>query len=325
VIQSRTLSRTKCQGSYGRLLYLIPLAIILVLVATGCSNTQTFASQCAYVIHNGYFDARHVERIMHPGERKNTQNTTVRYVYCNARNYLVSSNKDANVDQHTAIQARTGPDSTGDGTPVNVEVGMHWTLNQNKPEMLRFLGFCEKYNCFAPKDTSENEGSRSASSGWINMTQENHRFALGRAVQNAVLKFKPDVWNDQSKWPQVAKAISADLKPELRAQTSSDDIDYFCGTDVHLKPGANANQADAWTCPDIAVTVERVEPQDSGIKAIYNQQVQQQQEAKLAMAQKKTNAAILEAARVKYGPHAQDTLGLIDACKAGGCPGRYPR
>src|SRR3954453_11408866 len=101
-----------------RLLYLIPLALLAATVAA-CSNTQTFASQCAYVIHNGYFDARHVERIMHPGERKNTNNTTVRYVYCNARNYLVSSSSDANVDQHTAIQARTGPDSTGDGTPVN--------------------------------------------------------------------------------------------------------------------------------------------------------------------------------------------------------------
>jgi hypothetical protein len=307
-----------------RLLYLLPLLAIAATVAA-CSNTQTFASQCAYVIHNGYFDARHVENIMHPGERQNTQNTTVRYVYCNARNYLVSETKDANVDQHTAILARTGPDSSGDGTPVSAEVGMHWTLNQNHPVMLRFLGFCEKYNCFAPKDTSSNEGERSASAGWLNMTQENHRFALQRAVQNALLQFKPDVWNDQSKWPDVAKAISADLKAEFRTQTSSDDVDYFCGTDVHLKPGARESDADAWTCPGISVTVESIAPQDAGIKKIYNQQVQQQQQLKLAQAQESTNEAELKAAKAKYGSQAEYWLGMIDACKAGGCPGKVPQ
>jgi hypothetical protein len=306
-----------------RLLYFLPLLAIAATVAA-CSNTQTFASQCAYVIHNGYFDARHTEAILHPGERKNTSNTTVRFVYCNARNYLVSTDKDANVDQHTPIQARTGPDATGDGTPVNVEVGMHWTLNENHPVMLRFLSFCEKYHCFAPRDTSSNESNRSASPGWLNMTQENHRFALARAVQEAVLQFKPDVWNDQSQWPEVAKAISRQIKGELRTQTSSGDVDYFCGTNVQLKPGMSDGQPNAWTCPDITVTVERIQPQDPGIKAIYNQQVRQQQELKLADAQKKTNAAILDAAKIKYGQYAEYYLGLIDACKAGGCPGRLP-
>lgn len=305
-----------------RLFYLVPLAAMMLVVAA-CSNTQTFASQCAYVIKNGYFDARHVEDILHPGERKNTNNTTVRYVYCNARNYLVSTASDANVDQHTPIQARTGADDQGDGTPVNVEVGMHWTLNQNEPVMLRFLGFCEKYNCFAPHDTSSNnENGRSASEGWLNMTQENHRFALQRAVQVALQEFKPDVWNDQSQWPEVAKAISRQIKPELRTQTSSEDTDYFCGTDVHLKPGMRPGEANAWTCPDISVTVESIQPQDAGIKRIYNQQVQQAQELKLANAQKKTNIAVLDAARARYGSQAEYWLGMIDACKAGGCPGR---
>jgi hypothetical protein len=304
-----------------RLLYIIPLLALVVGVAA-CSNTQTFASQCAYVIHNGYFDARHTEAILHPGERQNTSNTTVRFVYCNARNYIVSEGQDANVDQHSPIQARTGPDSTGDGTPVNADVTMHFTLNENHPVMLRFLSFCEKYNCFAPKDTSSNEGERSSSPGWLNMIAENHRFALARATQVAMLQFKPDVWNDQSQWPEVAKAISRQIKEELRTQTSSGDVDYFCGTDVHLKSGMNKSQDNAWTCPDISVTIESIQPQDSGIKSIYNQQVQQQQELKLASAQKATNEAQLSAAKAKYGNQAEYWLGMIDACKAGGCPGR---
>lgn len=300
---------------------LVLLTGALVVAIAGCSNTQTFASQCAYQIQNGYFDARHVKDILHPGERKNTNNTTVRYVYCNARNYLVSGAKDANVDQRAPIEARTAPGNNGDGTPVNVEVGMHWTLNQNEPVMLRFLGFCEKYNCFAPKDTSENEGTRSASSGWLNMTQENHRFALQRAVQVAMLQFKPDVWNNQSKWPDVAKEITAQIKQQLRTQIGTD-VDFFCGTDVHLKPGKTEQDSDAWTCPDISVTVDNIAPQDAGVRNIFNQQVQQQQLALLAKEEANTNAAIHKAAEVKYGKYTDYFLGLIDACKAGGCPGK---
>jgi hypothetical protein len=293
-----------------RFLPLLVVGILVAVVAAGCGNTQTFASQCAFQIQNGYFDARHVKDILHPGERVNSNNVKERFVYCNARNYLVSTAKDANVDQHSAIQARTAPGSNGDGTPLNVEVGMHWTLNQNEPVLLRFLGFCEKYNCFAPRDTSENEGSRSSSQGWINMTQENHRFALQRAVQVAALKFGPNVWNDQSKWPDVGRAITDEIKNQLRIQTGSDDVDFFCGTDVHLKPGKNEHASDAWTCPDISVTVDNISPQDPGIRRIYNQQVLQQQLKSLADEQKKTNQAQLSAAKAKYGSQAEYFLGL---------------
>lgn len=306
-----------------RLLYLIPL-IALATTMAACNNTQTTVSQSAYVIHNGYFDARHVEDIVHPGQRVNTTNTTVRFVYANARNWIVSTSKDANVDQHTPIQAKTGKDDQGDGTPVDVQASAHWTTNQNEPVMLRFLGFCEKYNCFAPKDTSADEGERSAAAGWLNMTQENWRFAFSRAVQRATQEFPPDVWNNQSKWPEVSKKVTSFLKEELRAQTSSGDVDYFCGTDVHLKPGAKEEAKNAWTCPDISVTIENIEPQDDGVKAIYNKQVQQQQELKLAEAQKSTNDAVLKAARARYGDQAEYWLGMIDACKAGGCPGHLP-
>lgn len=306
-----------------RLLYIIPLLAVVIGMAA-CSNTQTTVSQSAYVIHNGYFDARHVEDIVHPGQRVNTTNTTVRYIYANARNWIVSTSKDANVDQHTPIQARTANDDKGDGTPVDVQASAHWTTNQNEPVMLRFLGFCEKYNCFAPKDTSANEGERSAAPGWINMTQENWRFAFSRATQVAMQQFKPDVWNDQSQWPKVAEAITKQIKNELRTQTSSGDVDYFCGTDVHLNPGAQESNPDGWTCPEISVTVESIAPQDAGIKRIYDQQVQQAQELKLAEAQKATNEAQLLAAKAKYGKYAEYFLGLIDACRAGGCPGRLP-
>lgn len=91
-------------------------------------------------------------------------------------------------------------------------------------------------------------------------------------------------------------------------------MDYFCGPGV--KP-----EGSGWSCPDITVNVDNIYPQDDGIKRIYNEQVLQAQEQKLAEAQKKTNQADLEAAKARYGDQAEFFLGLIDACKAGGCPG----
>lgn len=281
----------------------------MALIATGCANTQTTASQCAYQIRNGYFDARHIERILHPGERHNSSNVKTHYVYCNARNYIVSTAKDANVDQTSPIAAKTKADSDGDGTPVFFEGSMHWSLNQNTDVMTPFLTFCEKYNCFSPKDTGDNNGNgRSATHGWLNMTQENHRFAFQRAVQEAMLEFGPNVWNDQSQWPKVADAITTRLKDELRKQDSSGDVDYFCGPGV--KP-----EGSSWTCPDITVNVDTIYPQDDGIRQIYNQQVRQQQEQSLAVQQEKTNAAQLKAAKAKYGSLAEAALMAIDACQ----------
>jgi hypothetical protein len=280
----------------------------LALFATACNNTQTYASQCAYQIQNGYFDARHVKDILHPGERKNSNNVTTRYVYCNARNFVWSTKPSSVADVHSPIEARTNKNQYGDGTPVNVELGLHFSLNENENVMLRFLGFCEKYSCFSSKDTSGNSNlANSSSAGWMNMLHENMRFAGERATREAMLKFAPDIWNDQSQWPKVADEIQKNIKSELKAQEGVPE-DFFCGAGV-------APEGGAYSCPDISVTVDNIEPQDEQVRRIYNQQVQQQQLRALADQQKKTNEAELEAAKAKYGSHAEFFLGLQDVCK----------
>lgn len=273
-------------------------------ILSACHNVQTFASQCAYVIQNGYFDQRHVKDILLPGQRYNGNNVTTRYVYCNARNYVVNTRSG---DLTDPIQAKTKAGSNGDGTPVDVQLTAYFTVNQNRQAMLDFLPFCEKYNCFSPKDTTGNDTQeRSSSEGWRNMIDENFPNAIHRAVQHAMLQFPPNIWNDTSQWPKVADAVQADFAEQMGVATQAT-TPFFCGQ------GSTPTK-----CDPVRFSIERIDPTDSAIRDTYNQQVEQQYQQQLAAQQARTNAALLRAAKAKYGPQADYFLGLqdtIDHCK----------
>jgi len=305
----------------------IPAALVVAIAVAlaGCNNTQTRASQCAYQIENGYFDARHISAILHPGERRDESGTFSKYVYCNARNYAVAKDKNAVADSYTPIEAKTAANSYGDGTPVDVYGTVYFGLNQNEDVMRQFLGFCEKYNCFGSNDADASSNqAHSSSAGWNNMLAENMRFALQRATQRAMLEFAPDVWNDQSKWPKIADTIAEDMRDQLRNVTGTaaavapgeEPADYFCGSGVRLNKGAHEHEPGAWTCPRIRVVIDQIDPQDPDVRTIYNQQVQQQYERQLADEAKKTNEAKLSAAKAKYGDaYAGYFLGMQDVCQ----------
>src|SRR4051812_17750503 len=78
------------------------------LTLTACNNTQTTAAECAYVISNGYFDAKHIKDFVLPGNRVNTHNTQVKYVPCNARNFIVTT-RAGDFDRHEPVAAKTAP------------------------------------------------------------------------------------------------------------------------------------------------------------------------------------------------------------------------
>lgn len=279
----------------------------LALTLTACNNTQTEASACAYVIQNGYFDAKHVKDIVHPGGRVNTHNTTVRELPCNARNYRFGKNNDADVTQ--PITAKAGPATSG--TPVEVQETAHFTLNQSDDILKNFLPVCEKYNCFNESGHNGSSGSDAnyASPGWKGFLSENLKYAMTIATQQAAHDFKNDLWADSSQWPALGAAVGKNLKAALRAQIPTD-FDFLCGA------GGTESK-----CPDITVTVEQVDPADQSIRDLYNQQVTQAQQQQLAEAQAKTNRAQLDAARQKYGAGAGAVLGQLDvisACKASG-------
>lgn len=291
---------TKLRRAKRPLLFGLAGVVVLPFLAA-CQNVQTFSSQCAYIIHNGYFDARHVEQILLPGERGNHNNATVRYVYCNARNFRIQPGGDVPGVDH--ISAKTAPSSNGDGTPVDVELEAYFSVNQNHSALLSFLPFCEKYSCFSDKDTAGNQAlDNSSSEGWNNMLKENFPNAINRSTQQAMLKFAPNIWNDTSQWPKVADAISANFASQMQIQDSSPDgLPFFCDQ------GATPT-----TCKLVRFAIESITPSDPNIRDIYNQQVEQQQQQLLARQQAKTNADLLAAAKKKYGPYASYFLGLQD-------------
>lgn len=278
----------------------------LALTLTACNNTQTEASACAYVIQNGYFDAKHVKDIVHPGGRVNTHNTTVREVPCNARNYRFGTNDDADV--RNPVPAKAGGT---DGTPVLVQETAHFTLNQSDDVLKAFLPVCEKYNCFNESGHNGSSGSDSnySSAGWKGFLSENLKYAMVNATQQAAHDARTNLWQDSSQWPGFGAAVGSHLKAALKSQIPSA-YDFLCGAG-----------GDESKCPDISVTVESVDPLDQSIRDLYNQQVTQTQQQALANAQAKTNKAQLDAAKQKYGAGAGGVLGQLDiiaACKASG-------
>lgn len=298
-----------------RKLAIIPVIAILGALAAACSNVQTFASQCAYVIQNGYFDVHHVNAILLPGQRYNGNNVTTRFVYCNARNYIVDQRP--NSDDRLAggpgfVSAKTAPDpKTGDGTPVDVQLDAYFTLNEGRQAMLDFLSFCEKYNCFSPQDTTGNDNSaRSSTQGWLNMIDENFPRAINRATQQAMLQFPTNIWNDTGQWPKVADAIEANFAAQMEISTQQT-TPFFCGQGSHFDHGV-------FRCDPVKFSIETIQPSDPQIRSIYNQQVEQSQQQQLANQEAATNAALLGAAEKKYGNLAGYFLGLqdtINQCK----------
>lgn len=287
---------------------LVPILAGSALAMSACTNAKTDASQCAYLIHSGFFDAAHVKDILYPGQRINTNNVTVYKVPCNARNYEVTDASSDHGDLKSPIQSKTGADKDVPGTPVGVELTGLFTLNESKSALTAFLPFCQKYSCFTDSK-SDTSATNFSSPGWNGMLRENFQPVLNRAVRIALLKFGPNVWNDQSEWPAVGDAISATFNVQMQSQTgqSDDNVNFFC-----------ASGAKVGTCPPITIQVDNIIPPDY-VKKAYDAQVAAAQQKLTAQAQQATNQAQLNAAKAKYGTDAGTVLGLLDeinACNA---------
>lgn len=276
----------------------------LALTLTACNNTQTTAAECAYVISNGYFDAKHIQDFVLPGNRVNTHNTQVKYVPCNARNFIITT-RQGDFDRHEPVTAKTAPGKGTPAMPVNIQLTAYWQLNQhNRGAMDQFLAFCQKYSCFG----SENDISKSAtfaSEGFKGLLRENFSFAIDRTAVQAVRSFGPDLWTNQADWQKVADALSEDFANQMRKATGAD-VDFFCAS------GAGSE------CKPVRFTIEDISPVDPKVKDLYNQQVLVGNQTALSNAQKAANIAALNAAKAKYGPNAGDYLGeqdTIEKCK----------
>lgn len=284
-------------------------AVLAMTGLAGCNNTKTSAAECAYVIQNGYFDAKHIQDIVLPGNRVNTHNTQVSYVPCNARNFIITTRKDVG-DRSDPVRAKTAADlhTSTPAMPVVIQLTAYFQLNQHDKEAMKdFYGFCQKYDCFGSADEISHSANF-ASDGWRGLLRENFSFAIDRTAVQAVQQFGPDLWNNRAEWPKVADMLSTDFANQIKTSTGSK-YDYFCAS------GAGTE------CKPVRFTIEDIEPADPAVKAIYDQQVLVGNQKALSLAQKAANQAALDAAKAKYGPNAGAILGQLDvinACKSTG-------
>lgn len=281
------------------------LALLPVLAA--CQNTQTTAAECAYVIDHNYFDAKHIKDFVLPGNRVNTNNTTVDYVPCNARNFIITT-RPGDFDRHEPVQAKTRVGEKAPAMPINIQLTAYFQLNQhNRDAMYDFLAFCQKYSCFGSQDEISHS-STFASAGFKALLRENMSFAIDRATQQAALTFGPDLWTNRADWPKLADMVAADFASQLRTSTGSK-FDYFCAS------GAGTD------CKPVRFSVEDISPSDNRVRELYDQQVLVGNQKALSDAQRSANDAALSAAKAKYGAGAGAILGQLDviqACKASG-------
>lgn len=285
------------------------LAVLLggmALSLSACSQAKAYASQCIYVIQKNWFDAKHIKNILHPGQRANSTGDTKRYIYCNARNYLVHQGSQ---DRGTPIIVRTKTNK--DGTPgqtLKVWVDVYWALNQNDAVLRRFLPFCEKYNCFSSPDISGNANYSSA--GWNGMLHENFDPALDRAGRDIGAQFDGTLPNEQGQWNSFGDQLAAQFTKQLAIGDGSGSENYFCGQGVSQQAGGG------YSCPGINIQVNQIEYQNPQAEDLYQQQTTIDAQKALTQKQKELNILQLEAAQAKYGPGAGNILGQLDIIRA---------
>lgn len=290
---------------------------VALILALGACSAKAYASQCAFVVGNGVGDSRDVKDVLWPGEKVSRGDDEDFYIPCNARNYVITSDKDHG-DRHVPVVAKTAGSADGKtpATPVNVFLSAYWTPNLTKDTLKQFYNrLCRKYACASGEPADESGGGNFApSAGWNGMLAEVVGPAIDRAGTTAMTKFPPTIWNDASRWngadESVAKAFQDAFAAQVRIGSQSGALNYFCGDS---QPNGDGKTA---TCGPVTFTVESVRPVDQQIVDIYNSTVVQQQKAAAAETQKAANKARLDSAKAVYGPQAESALREQDAIAA---------
>ena len=277
---------------------------LVALALAGCDSTQTQTSQCGWIVTSGFQQSHGVKRVLYPNESANHDpSDDVWFVPCNARNYEITDTSDHG-DRHNPAVATTKPGE--DGSPkvqVAVYLSAQWTLNRSHDAMVEFWAFCQKYTC---QSSEQNDNSaNNSTSGWNSMLAENMSPAIDRAVSDAVQDFGPDLWNNQSAWPQLATDVSKHIQAELRASDRYP-YDFFCAVGSDTQNGK--------PCDPPQFTVEKVNPVNGALRSLQNQQSELE-------AQKRQNDLRVSVAQKLYGEYWAYFLGLqdtIDKCHAAG-------
>lgn len=280
------------------------LFLALVGSVSACASTQTQTSQCAFIIKNGFQQDHGVKAVVYPNDSvpKGLGDDTW-FVPCNARNFRFKAGDDS-ADSKNPTIVMTGKGENGEpGVQTAIQWDMHWTLNESRSTMIDFWAFCQKYTC---QSSEQNDNSANNSTpGWNSMLHENMLDAINRAGADVAKQFPPNLYKDQSLWPQFAEATSKVILAELRKSVQPFDDDFFC---------ANTTTKDGKPCSPPTFTVNQMDPVNGNLRNIDNKQSEMD-------AQAKQNAQRLGQAQQLYGPYAQWALtqeDIIAACKAAG-------
>lgn len=287
------------------------LAVGASVALVACSSAKAYASQCVYIIQNGYLDAKHIDEILHPGEKADTNDKTTRYIYCNARNYLVRPGGDYDLNDPSNFpplvgQTKENPDGTP-GNPMAVQLSVYWQLNQNDDVLTKFLPYCEKFTCFSDEGTGGSD--RNSTPGWNSMLKETFAPALNRAVRSSLNQFNGNLDLDQSKWPALADKISLAFMEEVKVSDGSGDDDFFCSSGSEQ---VGEDLGSGYNCAPVRVTVDNVTVANAKARDVRDQTTTLDAEKQLADKQKVVNEAELKAAKAKYGEFAEYFLALQD-------------
>lgn len=282
------------------------LAILLILLAACSTSVAPSIGQYGVVTGQGLFSNQTIKDVVDPGQQLSVgSGDTSWYLPAQVRNYVTSAAPNADRQLSQAMAVLTAPAKGSQGMSVKVSTYVAFQLNPNHSgasfgALGHFMPFCLKYGCASQTAQDTNaiaHASRSSTPGWLNMLDETFPTAIDNATRDAVQKYGPSLWTDQSQWGALAKDIGAELPSTLAAvdgSATSGGYNYFCG------PGATGSK-----CPPPLVIVKGVWPTDPAVVAAYNQGVS-------ASYSEAAGAKRLAAAKAVYGPDANWTLAMKD-------------
>jgi hypothetical protein len=291
-------------------------AVILCLVTTAGScgdNGGNTSASCSFVVGDG--DGDHDARVHHvylPNDNIHYDESSeiVRYVPCNARNFIINDGTIRNANNQV-VGDRDTPTVAYTTTNVKMKImsTTAWTLNQSTNAMINFWTFCFKYTCASSKDTA---GTANFSTpGWNGMLGENFNPTIDASIQEAAKQFGDELWQDHDRhvFDKLSKAASNIFKDRVR-QLNGYSTDLFCGSGNSQWDSKRKN----FTCSAVRIIINDVQAADASLQQTASKETQAEQD-------KKANAKRLDAAKELYGDDASGWLGLqdtIEKCKAAG-------
>jgi hypothetical protein len=276
--------------TFGILWKVLTLTILasLLMGFTGCDG-QTSSAMCAFVIGDGTLaNQNKLTNVIYPGQPLPDVQSyqAIGYIPCNARNYLVYSEKRYNANQEL-IGDRWEPikATTKSGVNVIITANAYWTPNQKRSAMEDFFKTLLKYKAFSKTDASasiisEQSSDQSteknySSTGWNGMLGEIFGTTMDSITPMAFydpvinVEINDEIWSIHNPVmkQELSDRMSAAFQKALAKQLGYNN-DIVCGSGSSSswpnpdQPGYDNNgrpDNDAFNCAPVRIEVTYVD------------------------------------------------------------------